>query len=128
MSWTAEQDAEFRAAADGSGEGFAPPNGALRPASEGEQDSGGRSHPPKRLGEDAFHGPAGRFVKHVEPSTEADPAAVLVQTLVMFGSALGRQAGFKVGFGEHFCNEFAVIVGTTSSGRKGTGAELPVTR
>ena len=42
------------------------------------------------LGERAFHGLAGEFVKVLSPHTEADPAALLVQTLVAFGAAVGR--------------------------------------
>jgi len=104
---------------------FAPRDSALRPAREGQRTPRDERHPPRPLGEDAYHGPAGAFVRHLEPATEADPAAVLIQTLVMFGNALGRQAGFQVGFTEHWTNESTVIVGLTSSGRKGTGADLP---
>jgi hypothetical protein len=70
--------------------------------------------------EEAFHGLAGRIVRMIEPSSEADPVALLVQTLVAFGSIIGRGAFFQVEGDKHHANEFAVLVGRTSKGRKGT--------
>jgi hypothetical protein len=70
--------------------------------------------------EEAFHGLAGRIVRTIEPSTEADPAALLVQVLVGFGNLAGRSAHFKVEADCHRGNEFAVLVGKTSKARKGT--------
>jgi hypothetical protein len=69
---------------------------------------------------EAFHGLAGRIVRTIEPSTEADPAALLVQALVAFGSVAGRGAHFRVEASSHFTNEFVVLVGRTSKARKGT--------
>ena len=46
---------------------------------------------PASLAADAFHGLAGTFVRTVEPHSEADPAALLLQFLVAFGSAAGRE-------------------------------------
>jgi len=45
---------------------------------------------------------------------------VMLQILLMFGSAVGRGPSFAVGTATHYANEFGVIVGSTSSGRKGT--------
>ena len=45
--------------------------------------------------------------------------AVLVQTLVAFGSMIGRTAYTLAEDDRHYCNEFAVLVGTTAKGRKG---------
>jgi hypothetical protein len=70
--------------------------------------------------EEAFHGLAGRIVRMIEPSSEADPVALLVQTLVAFGSIIGRGAHFPVEGDKHHGNEFIVLVGKTSKGRKGT--------
>jgi hypothetical protein len=75
---------------------------------------------PDPLAEEAFHGLPGRIVRTIEPSSEADPAALLVQTLVAFGSAVGRGAYFAVEGDRHHANEFAVLVGRTSKARKGT--------
>jgi hypothetical protein len=75
---------------------------------------------PDPPGLEAFHGLAGQIVQTIEPSTEADPAALLVQTLVAFGSVVGRSAHFRVEADYHHTNEFAVLVGRTSKARKGT--------
>jgi hypothetical protein len=69
---------------------------------------------------EAFHGLAGKIVRTIEPASEADPAALLVQTLVAFGSVTGRSAYFTVEADRHHGNEFAVLVGHTSKARKGT--------
>jgi hypothetical protein len=75
---------------------------------------------PDQPGKEAFYGLVGRIVRTIEPSTEADPAAVLVQTLVAFGSMAGRSAHFRVEETRHFTNEFVNLVGKTSKSRKGT--------
>lgn len=68
----------------------------------------------------AFHGLAGEIVKAVEPHSEADPAVLLVGTLVAFGSAVGRGPGWHVGGTFHATNCFALVIGRTAGGRKGT--------
>jgi hypothetical protein len=70
--------------------------------------------------EEAFYGLGGRIVRAIEPASEADPVALLVQTLVMFGSVIGRSAHFVVEADRHCGNEFVVLVGRTSKARKGT--------
>ena len=74
---------------------------------------------PSGLGDAAFHGPAGRFVRVVEPHTEADPAAILLQFLVIAGNCLGRGPYFQHENDRHHANLFTVIVGDSSKGRKG---------
>jgi hypothetical protein len=69
---------------------------------------------------EAFHGLAGDIVDAIDPLTEADPIAVLVQLLVMSGSALGPEAWYRVGNTRHHANLYAVICGDTSKARKGT--------
>ena len=56
----------------------------------------------------------------IEPETEADPVALLVQLLVAFGSLIGQCAHVAVGAAWHFANEFTVLVGETSAARKGS--------
>lgn len=51
--------------------------------------------------------------------------AVLVNTVVAFGNALGRGAFFKVGADTHHLNLNAVLVGATSKGRKGMSWGYP---
>ena len=75
---------------------------------------------PARIAEQALHGPAGEFVRLVEPHTEADPVALLVQLLVSFGVAAGRHAHLRIEASHHYPNEFCVLVGASSKGRKGS--------
>jgi hypothetical protein len=75
------------------------------------------------LGEAAYHGPVGEYVRLVEPHTEADSAAILVQCLVGFGNIIGRDAHFDVEATRHGLNEFALLVGPTGVGRKGTSTD-----
>ena len=72
------------------------------------------------LHEDAFYGLAGELVRKIEPESEADPAGLLVQTLVSFGNVVGRAAFFNVEGTSHHANLFGVLVGATARGRKGT--------
>ncbi len=83
-----------------------------------EPDSGKQW--PIPLGEAAYHGPLGAYVRAIEPHTEADPAAVLVQALVCVGNATGRGPHFMLGQTRHAGNLNALIVGDTASARKGT--------
>jgi hypothetical protein len=73
--------------------------------------------PPAR---EAFYGLPGDIVRAIEPASEADPAALLVQELIAFGNVIGRGAYFTVEADRHHANEFAVLVGKTSKARKGT--------
>ena len=49
------------------------------------------------LEEEAYYGLPGEIVHAIEPHTEADPVAVLINLLCAFGNAIGRGAYFKVG-------------------------------
>jgi hypothetical protein len=77
------------------------------------------------LDPDASHGIAGEYVNAIKNDTEADPAALLVQFLVNFGALVGRNADgngphVRVEGSRHYANLFALLVGETSKGRKGT--------
>jgi Protein of unknown function (DUF3987) len=72
------------------------------------------------LSSPAYHGLAGEFVKLIEPHSEADPAALLIQTLAALGNCVGRTAYCMADGSRHYPNLFAVLVGTTSKSRKGT--------
>ncbi len=75
---------------------------------------------PEALDGKAFHGLAGDFVRIVEPHTEADSSALLIQFLVAMGSVAGRNV-YRIADGaKHHLNLFAVLVGNTSHGRKGS--------
>lgn len=69
---------------------------------------------------EAFAGLAGEIVRVIEPHTESDPAAILIQLLVGFGNLIGRSAYFAVESDRHYANEFVALVGDTAKGRKGT--------
>jgi len=75
-----------------------------------------------RLDDSAMYGLAGDYVRALDAHTEADPVAVLVQFLASFGSVIGRGAHFRAEADRHYSNLFAVIVGETAKGRKGTSA------
>ena len=75
---------------------------------------------PEPVAEPALHGPAGEFVQLIEPHTEADPIALLVQFLVSFGVAAGRHAHLRIEASHHYPNEFCVLVGASGKGRKGS--------
>jgi Protein of unknown function (DUF3987) len=72
------------------------------------------------LAEDALYGPAGDFVRSVNPFTEADPVAFLSNLLTAYGNVVGHTPHFKVGNTRHSLNLFVVQVGTISKARKGT--------
>lgn len=68
----------------------------------------------------AYHGPAGDLVWALDPFTEADPVAVLMNVLAYIGNAVGRGPHVNIGEDRHACNLFIGMVGETSKGRKGT--------
>jgi Protein of unknown function (DUF3987) len=68
----------------------------------------------------ALYGLAGDIVHTLDPHTEADPAAILVQSLVMFGSAASRGPHATAEADRHGSNMYVALVGETSKGRKGT--------
>jgi len=70
--------------------------------------------------EKAFHGLAGECIKAIEPHTESDRSALLIQFLTFFGNVIGRSAHFKVEKDLHYLNLNMVLVGRTAKGRKGT--------
>lgn len=76
--------------------------------------------PPAQMDEAAYHGLAGKIVKAIEPHTEADPAALLIQVLVAFGTLIKRSPYYQVEGDRHYSNLFALLIGNTAKGRKGT--------
>jgi Protein of unknown function (DUF3987) len=83
---------------------------------------------PREMAPEAFIGLAGDFVRLVEPHTEADPAALLGNFLVAAGVLFGRDAWALADARRHYPVESLLLVGQTSSGRKGTASNrtLPV--
>ncbi len=68
----------------------------------------------------AVRGVLGDLVRAIEPHSEADPVALLIQALCAFGSVLNRGPHFRVEADSHHMNLFTALVGDTSKGRKGT--------
>jgi hypothetical protein len=89
-------------------------------STSGLSSTSARPNWPDAIDPAAYHGIAGDLVRTVEPFTEADPVAVLIHFLVMTGNAIGRGPYFRVSATEHHANLFAILVGDTSRGRKGT--------
>jgi hypothetical protein len=68
----------------------------------------------------AFQGLAGEVVEAIEPHSESDPVAILIQFLALAGNAMGRTAYYRVEDNRHHTNLFTVLVGESSKSRKGT--------
>jgi hypothetical protein len=75
----------------------------------------------------ALHGICGQVVSTATRYNEADPAAVLITTLVGLGAMIGRGPFIRVGDTVHHTRLFAAIVGASSRARKGSSAD-PVKR
>lgn len=71
------------------------------------------------LGDDAYHGPLGAFLRHVEGRVEAHPAAIGAHLLPAFATMLGRRVTYTAGADEQHTKTFWAVVGPTSSGGKG---------
>jgi hypothetical protein len=74
------------------------------------------------LHEDALYGVAGDYVREIEPHTESDRAALLVQTLAYAGNVIGRFPYYATEDDFQRCNINGVMVGPSATGRKGTSA------
>jgi hypothetical protein len=72
---------------------------------------------------EAFHGLVNDVVFRLVPNTEADQAALLLQFLVSFGNAVGRNPHYLIEGTKHFSNLFVVLAGQTAKARKGTSAD-----
>ena len=79
-----------------------------------------RAPPWPTLGERAYHGPIGRAVRLIEPETEADSAAILMQLIAALGNCIGPGPHVRVEDDRHRALVWQVIVGETAKARKGT--------
>ncbi|WAM35593.1 helix-turn-helix transcriptional regulator [Caldicellulosiruptor acetigenus] len=75
---------------------------------------------PQPMPKDVYRGVGGAVVNYLKDFTEAAPEALLINFLVAFGNMVGRRAWLEVGGDRHYPNLFAVLVGDTASGRKGS--------
>ena len=69
----------------------------------------------------AYHGLAGEVVDTIDPHTESDKVAVLLQLLGMVGNAIGRVPYYKVENSRHYPNLYVLLIGDSAKARKGTG-------
>ncbi len=104
----------------GNGNGKKPADRELEPQATPE------AHKPAPLGEAAYHGPLGAFVRAWAPNIEADPAALLATVLVGFGSIVGPESHVRISSDRHPARLWACITGASSAARKGM-SQGPVT-
>ena len=76
---------------------------------------------PQRITEDGMYGIAGEYVRLVEPHTEGDRNIILLSFLTYAGCLLGRNFYVRTGADRHYANLYLCPVGTTGTGRKGSG-------
>jgi hypothetical protein len=77
------------------------------------------SEPWPTIDEAAYSGLVGEIVQTLLPHTEADPVALLIQTLTTAGNVIGRLPHYQVEGDQHRTNLFTVLVGDSAKGRKG---------
>lgn len=73
----------------------------------------------------ALYGLPGRFVREIEPYTEADQVATLLTLLTSLGVAIGPAPHVNVEHTPHYARLNALLIGTTAGGRKGTSWSHP---
>lgn len=77
-----------------------------------------------RLHPDAMYGLAGDVVRALDPTTEADPAAVLFAFLAAAGCYLGPGPHYVAGAAGHPGRIWPILTGHTSTGKKGTATAV----
>jgi signal transduction histidine kinase len=68
----------------------------------------------------AYHGLAGEVVNTIDPHTESDRVAILIQFLTTFGNVVGSNPYFQVEATKHHANLFVLLIGKSSKARKGS--------
>ncbi|MFE1095873.1 DUF3987 domain-containing protein [Streptomyces smyrnaeus] len=73
-----------------------------------------------------YNGLLGEIVKTLEPGTEADPVGVLGSIMTGFSAYIGNKAHLRLGYDRHPILVWAILIGRTSKGKKGsaTGAAM----
>ena len=74
-----------------------------------------------------YLGLAGEYVMTIAEDTESDPLAVLSQVLAWAGCRVGRQVWIRHGSAIHYPAIWPLIVGQTSTGRKGSSEQDSLT-
>ncbi len=75
------------------------------------------------LAKEAYIGLPGSIVRMIEPHTESDPVAILLNLHSFFGNVVGNGPFYLVEGTKHGANLFVLQVGDSSKARKGTGAD-----
>lgn len=78
---------------------------------------------PEPLAPASFHGLAADVVRAAEPWSEADPAAMLIQSLSVFSAIVGGRVYAMAGDRYHPARIWTVTVGPTGKGRKDTAGQ-----
>jgi hypothetical protein len=73
------------------------------------------------MGDEAFHGVAGDYIRSLKGNSEASQEGMLVLFLSAFSSMVGYRAWTRVEETIHYPNLFAIIAGKSSRARKDTG-------
>jgi hypothetical protein len=98
-------------------------HGLERP--EADKESPPVDEPWPNLSNKALHGLAGIMTMAIDPYTEADLVAVLLNILTAFGNIVGSKTYFIVEHTRHLLRIFATLVGLSAKGRKGTSWSTP---
>jgi hypothetical protein len=75
---------------------------------------------PEPIGRAAYYGIIGEIVEAIAPETEADPAAIHLQTIAYAGNKIGREPHYRIQAVRHGVNFFVLLAGNTAKARKGT--------
>ena len=76
------------------------------------------------LPDEALYGLPGDVVRALAPTTEADPAGMLLTFMTMLGNAIGSEPHVEFGGAKHPGRLFTLIVGDAATGRKGTSLSV----
>lgn len=76
---------------------------------------------PEPMNESGMWGIAGEYVRLVEEHTEGDRNIILLAFLAYAGNYMGRNFYVRTGADRHYPNLYLCPVGTTGTGRKGSG-------
>jgi hypothetical protein len=98
-------------------------HGPERP--DADKESPPMEEPWPKLSTKALHGLAGILTMAIDPYTEADHAAVLLNILTAFGNIVGPGPYFRIEHTRHLLRLFVALVGLTAKGRKGTSWSTP---
>lgn len=90
-----------------------------------DNDSSLDAVPPPKIGQEAFHGILREIVKVGTENSEATSVAIAMNVITRFSAMIGRGAYTNIGDTRLHCRPFAILVGNTAMGRKGTSENLP---